>query len=125
MVCNITSLFLYFSYADIVTIQPVQSKVTTSNIPNQVYVPQSTTIAGLPPTIITAPAADLLIPYMVPSGSPAMTNPTQLVSGAALRPKQPANVAYSNSLSVIPNLTQGLFVGGRVIKQGGKNLKYG
>ena len=67
-----------------------------------------------------AVSADILIPYVVPSGSNAMTPPTQFVSGAALRPKQPINIAHTHSLSAIPNLTQALLVGGRVIKQGGK-----
>ena len=106
-----------YEFADIVTIQPVPSK--TLNIPNQVHLSQSTTIAGLPSTIVTTPTPNIVLPYVLPGGSQALPNPVQLVSGSTLLPKQPTNVAYSISPSSLPNLTQTLLVGGRVIKQGG------
>ena len=106
-----------YKLADIVTIQPVPSK--TLNIPNQVHLSQSTTIAGLPSTIVTTPTPNIVLPYVLPGGSQTIPNPVQLVSGSTLLPKQPTNVAYSISPSSLPNLNQTLLVGGRVIKQGG------
>ena len=107
-----------YNLLDIVTIQPVPSKST--HLQTQSDLPQSTTMAGLAPTIIAAPNPNIVMPYVVQGGSQALQNPVQLISGSTLLPKQPINVAHAISTSSLPNLTQPLFVGGRLIKQGGK-----
>ena len=108
---------LRYILLDIVTIQPIPPK--SPGITHQGHLPLSTTIAGLPPTIVTTPTPNVVMPYVIPGSSQTLPNPVQLISGSTLLPKQPANVAYAISPSTLPNLTQNLLVGGRLIKQGG------